>query len=368
MRSPAARPALRAALAAALVPPLALGGGAGCTAVGPQRLDADQMGYTAALGDGLKRQMLLNVVRLRYADVPAFVSAGQIISGYTLQSTGQLGLNAYPNAAAGNLATVAGTVRYTSRPTFTFTPVTGERFAQSYLRPLAPAELLSLAQSGAPVDLLFRLGVQSVNGLPNGASTVGSEPQEASGGFQALMRALREVQAAGAVSLRFHREPAAGGGGRVHMLLDGDDPRAGAAARQVRRLLGVGPAVREIEVVYGRGRQGPNQVAVLTRSVLQILYEIGARMEVPEADVRRGETRPTEAGAAAGPEDRLVHVRHGRSAPRDAYAAVEYRDRWFWIEAGDYDSKSAFAFVHVLQTLAESGHGQATPVITIPNQ
>ncbi len=359
MRSTAAR------LARAAVPILLSSLAANCAAVGPQRLDMDQMGYTAALGDGLKRQMLLNMVRLRYADVPAFVSASQLISGYTLQSTGQLGLNAYPNAAAGNLATVSGTVQYTSRPTFTFTPVTGERFAQSYLRPLAPAELLSLAQSGAPIDLLFRLGVQSVNGLPNGATTIGSEPQEASVGFQALMRALREVQATGAVSLRFQRHPA---GGRVHLLLDGDDPRARAAARRVRQLLGVGPAEREFEVVYGRGRQGPGQVAVLTRSVLQILYELGSQMEVPEADIRRGETRAAEAGAPADPRERLVHVRHGRSAPRDAYAAVEYRDRWFWIDAGDYRSKSVFAFAHVLQTLAESGQGQPTPIVTIPGQ
>ena len=99
MRSTAARLA-RAAAPATLVL-LA----AGCAAVGPQRLDMDQMGYTAALGEGLKRQMLLNMVRLRYADVPAFVSGSQLISGYTLQSTGQAGLNAYPNASGGNLAT-----------------------------------------------------------------------------------------------------------------------------------------------------------------------------------------------------------------------------------------------------------------------
>ncbi len=337
----------------------------GCGGVGPQRLDVDQMGYAAALGDGLKRQMLLNMVRLRYADVPAFVTATQLISGYTLQSTGQAGLNAYPNANPGNYATLSGTVQYTTRPTFTFTPVTGERFAQSYLRPLAPAELLSLAQSGAPIDLLFRLGVQSVNGLPNGA-TRGGEGQEASGGFQTLMRALREVQAAGAVSLRFERHRA--GSGRVHLLLDGGDPRAGAAAREVRRLLGVGPEARELEVVYGRIRRGPGQVAVLTRSVLQILYELGSQMEVPEADVRRGETPATEAGAAVDPRERLVLVRHGESAPRDAYAAVPYRDRWFWIDGGDYRSKAAFTFAHVLQVLAESGHGQPTPVVTIPAQ
>jgi hypothetical protein len=306
------------------------------------------------------------MVRLRYADVPAFVTASQLISGYTLQSTGQVGLNAYPNANPGNYATLSGTVQYASRPTFTFTPVTGERFAQSYLRPLAPAELLSMAQSGAPIDLLFRLGVQSVNGLPNGATTVGDEPQEASGGFQALMRALREVQTAGAVSLHFERHKA-GGGGRVHLLLDGGDARAAAAAREVRRLLGVGPATREMEVVYGRNRREPGQIAVLTRSVLQILYELGSQIEVPEADVRRGETPATGPGAAASRE-RLILVRQGESAPRDAYAAVPYRDRWFWIEGGDYRSKAAFTFAHVLQVLAESGHGQPTPVVTIPAQ
>ena len=81
------------------------------------------MGYAAALGDGLKRQMLLNMVRMRYADVPAFVAVSQLISGYTLQGTGQAGLNAYPNANPGNYATLSGTVQYTTRPTFTFTPV-----------------------------------------------------------------------------------------------------------------------------------------------------------------------------------------------------------------------------------------------------
>src|SRR5690349_7623544 len=96
---------------------------ANCAGVGPQRLDAHQMGYANALGEGLKRQMLLNMVRLRYADVPSFVTVSQLISGYTLQSSGQLGLNAYPNAAPGNYATVSGTLQYTTRPTFTFTPV-----------------------------------------------------------------------------------------------------------------------------------------------------------------------------------------------------------------------------------------------------
>jgi hypothetical protein len=355
-----AAPSRRAALLLACG--LALSGLSGCAGVGPQRLDMDQMGYADALGEGLKRQMLLNMVRLRYGDVPTFLAVSQVISGYQLQTSGTAGLNAYPNAAPGNYATLGATLQYTARPTFTFTPVTGERFAQSYLRPLAPAELLSLAQSGAPVDLLFRLGVQSVNGLPNGR-TRGGEAQEASGGFLALMHALRGIQAAGAVSLRFERQK---GGPRVFLLLDPDHTPAGEAMRQVRRLLGVPPGAREVEVVYGSQRRAPGQVAVLTRSVLQILYELGGQIEVAEADVSRGETRANLEG------DRLIRIRQGAApgdkAPPDAYAAVSYRDRWFWIEAGDYPSKGAFTFAHVLQVLAESGQGQPTPIVTIPAQ
>ena len=336
---------------------------AGCAGVGPQRLDMDQLGYATALGEGLKRQMLLNMVRLRYADVPAFLSVSQVISGYTLQGTAQAGLNAYPQAGPGNFATVAGTLQYTTRPTFTFTPVTGQEFAQSYLRPLVPAELLSLAQSGAPIDVLFRLGVQAVNGLTNNA-TRGGAARQASTGFQELMQALRALQSAGSLSLRFERN---GAGGRVFLVFDQGAAPALPAVQETRRLLGADPEARELEVVYGRSRPEPGQVAVLTRSVLQVLYELGAQIEVAEADIRGGETLANAPGPAAATE-RLIRVRQGVRPPAEAYAAVEYRGRAYWIEAGDYPSKSVFTFAYILQVLAESGSARAAPLVTIPGQ
>ena len=261
------------------------------------------------MGEGLKRQMLLNMVRLRYADVPAFVSVTQMISGYTMQSTAQLGLNAYPNAAPGNFVSAAGTVQYTDRPTFTFTPVTGEQFAQSYLRPLAPAELLSLAQSGAPIDLLFRIGVHSVNGLANEVTRSGGS-QQASGGFQELMRALAEIQHAGALGLRFERQ---GPLTKVFLLLDDSAARA-AVPRAAARGGCSAPGRRRGSWRWSMAAAaaGQNQVALLTRSMLQVLYEFGNQIEVSEADVQRGETRPTDQG---DPRDRLMRVRQGTARP-----------------------------------------------------
>ena len=335
----------------------------GCSGVGPRQLDTDQMNYASALGEGLKRQMLLNMVRLRYADVPTFLTVSQVISGYTLQSTGQVGLNAHPIARSGDYATLSGSLQYTTRPTFTFTPLTGERLAGSYLRPLAPAELLSLAQSGAPVDLLFRLGVQSVNGLPNRA-TISGQARRTSDGFETLLQALHEVQAVGSVSLRFERTAKES---RVYVVLDDGEGRAAEALRQARRILGVGLTVREFEVIYGRVPTRPGQVAVLTRSILQILFELGTQVDVSPADVQRGDT-PATASELTLARERLLTVRQGERAPDDAYASVQYRGRWFWIDAGDYPSKAAFTFVYVLQVLAESGHGQTNPVVTIPAQ
>ena len=45
---------------------------ASCSSYGPKSMDRDQLNYGMSIGDNWKNQMLANIVKLRYLDMPVF--------------------------------------------------------------------------------------------------------------------------------------------------------------------------------------------------------------------------------------------------------------------------------------------------------
>jgi hypothetical protein len=68
---------------------------ASCGSYGPRSMDRDQLNYGNSIGENWKNQMLANIVKIRYVDMPVFVDVGSIVSGYSLSATvnGNLGSN-----------------------------------------------------------------------------------------------------------------------------------------------------------------------------------------------------------------------------------------------------------------------------------
>jgi len=54
----------------------------GCVSFGPSTVSRDRFDYVSTISDSWKSQMLLNIVKLRYADTPAFLDVGSVISQY----------------------------------------------------------------------------------------------------------------------------------------------------------------------------------------------------------------------------------------------------------------------------------------------
>ena len=63
----------------------------GCAAQGAKRVPRDRFDYNAALAQSTREQMLLNIVRSRYLEVPVFLTVSSVLTQYEYDSSIGLG-------------------------------------------------------------------------------------------------------------------------------------------------------------------------------------------------------------------------------------------------------------------------------------
>ena len=338
-----------------------------CSSIGPPSVTRDRSDYGAAIGDSWKQQTLLNIVKLRYGDFPVFMEIAQVIAGYQLQTTVGAGVSAqnYSASSVGGPVAVGGSVAaaatYTDRPTVIYAPLTGNDFIKKLMTPIPPAAVLFLLQSGYSATLVMPIAVNSVNGITNELRRAGmTRPGDPD--FARITQLLYELQLANALQIRIERskdntETAVVGFPPTHV-----GPDILAKTAEVRRILRLGPPNRAYQVRYGGWSGKPDEIAVVTRSMLQVMLELGILAEVPESDVTGGKATPSPA--AERPP--LLNIRSGASPPTDSYVAIAYKGRWFWIAENDIRSKSIFTSVMLLFSISDVGVRSAPPVVTVP--
>ena len=323
---------------AALLLPAALGMGA-CRSVGPMTVSRDRFNYSSALAESWKRQMLLNIVKTRYLDLPVYLDVGQIVSGYTLESSASLGgsLNSGgAPAALGNSIVLGGATRFADSPTITYAPLTGEQFLEAFLAPIDPVRLLSLLQAGYAADFILEMGVDSLNGLRNRPVGLGSK-RHADPEFYRAVALLRDIQDDAALGLRIERpkdgEPLAA----FFFRSDSVGPEVRARITEAEQLMSLASDQPEFRIVSSPMRGGPGELAIATRSLSQMIAALALEVEVPARHLEQKLTPPV---ASALPDHApLLRVHSGPGEPTGAFAAVPYEGQWFWIANDDWRSK-----------------------------
>jgi hypothetical protein len=401
-------------------------GSTGC-AFGPRALERTHGLYNEAYRQVDSEELLLNLVRLRYADPPAEVEVSGIAAQYEL--TGSAEARPFfgaPNPA-GSVFRVfsrvlpAGSVGGSERPTITLTPVnTGETVAR-YLRPITPEAVVLLADSSWPISTVFRMWLEGFNGLPNAPSASGPTrtfaPEFAE--FRHACYLLQVLQDRGELTFRNDEEevtgsPLAAERVSAEALVDAQkngfeyrlsaDGRSWRLVRKVRKLyMDISPRasdcgeyqelVRLLNLVPGRTRyevtqstvgfieQRPgappsDKLVIVTRSLSQVFFYLAHGVDVPAEHLVSGVARSTlQPDGSAFDWQQVtgslftVQSCRGKKPPETAAVAVRYRDYWFYIDDRDHATKSTLVLLRPSRKLdvgAVPTDRKSGPVLTLP--
>jgi hypothetical protein len=334
----------------------------GCSSVKPSKASTDRIDYGQVIAESWKRQTLLNVVRLRYADAPVFLEITSIINSNSVGGNINAGTG-FPGASPSGITfDLGGSKSWSNTPTVSYQPLMGERFTRSLLEPIPPSSVFQLIQGGWPAEMVFSTIVSSINGMRNSFAGV-----QADSAFLELVAKISEIQRSGGLGLRIeaHKE-----GSRVVVVLPhgAELTPLSKERHRIRELLQLQNSLSEFQVVYGLVPQNDNEVALISRSMLEIMLQLGFGIDIPPAHIAEGRVLPGYWHSDQTHSEVLSYIHSGLTEPEDVYVAVQYKDCWYWIEDTDLPSKRLFTFLMILFSLAETGQTFSGPVVTVPSR
>ncbi len=331
---------------------------ASCRSMGPKTIPPDGFNYNAQIALQDNEQLLLNIVRLRYAEVPQFLVVSSVINQYS--RTGGAGVSGEYQIPGGR---VGGNLNgsWTDRPTITYAPMTGQSFSQSLLTPLPPSVLFFLIQSGWSANRLLRLTTSVANRMNNENGNPRARRQS-DPGFLELMEVLTDLQHDELLGMHFD-----GAWPDVDVTVYFPEEVSEESSRQniqrFKELLNLDPNLNEFSVRYGLIQDDETEIVVQTHSMLEMLSAISWYIEVPNEHVEEGRTANTFVSEAPP----LISIRSSPDKPQDAFVAIPYKGYWFYVDDRNVDSKTSFSILRILLSLAEDGGGAVAPLISIGN-
>jgi len=342
---------------------------AGCSAVGPASVRMGRANYNTAIQQTNAEQLLLNLVRLRYRDVPYFLEVASVSTSFEFNAAASGGVS-LPESAS-KAYNLGAEVSMQENPTVTYTPLQGEQFVTQLMSPVSLETLLLLYHSGWSIERVFRVALQSINNVRNAPSASGPTPDYVPiyERFREVTKILQTLQRRNVLSLG---HVTATGSDKPFVEMRVDPKALGSDEfKQLCTLLDLDPGRGTFRLAAERGAGGKDRLSVATRSLSSVLFYVSQSVIPPERDELAGRVTVTrdEQGkrfdwhAVTGG---LMRITSSSLPPGNAYVAIRYRGSWFYVDDSDLTSKSTFSLLMQLFALQAGDVKSAGPVLTLP--
>ncbi len=146
----------------------------GCA--GPQALRHSRAKYASAVHVTRNEQLLLNLVRLRYRDTPSFLELTNLATQFNFDESASVAGTVKESSKEFNVLGLNAGVDFSERPTASYTPLQGAEFVTRLISPIEEETIVLLTRSGWKGERVFRIAVQSMNGLSNMRGASGPTP------------------------------------------------------------------------------------------------------------------------------------------------------------------------------------------------
>ncbi len=375
------------------------------------------MRYNEVFRSTNSEQLLMNIVRLRYAESPVFVDLPNITSQFEVSGRGNF-LGGYGNQNPGPSSLGFGELDLRDTPTLSYHPREGREIAKALLTPIS-TDLLSVVNGGANVEQLLLLTINDINDVPNAprATTITPQVPDHNNDFVRGIRLLAAVRDRDGTELAVGttEEPDASDPVPAALLKGadliaaakegyafrsaGDDSvalrkrerdlylmvRPNVAGsdemREIAQIFGLNPGLDHYRVKSELDEEaiqqhrlnplGSGTIYLNMRSVLQIMTFLSKGVCVPEEHVRTGIAPNT-----IEPDGRVFNwtqvtagnflVHADRRRPKNAEVAVRYRGYWFYIASNDVRSRASLSILSMLLALQDSDTKSTGPLLTLP--
>ncbi|HUT61271.1 MAG TPA: hypothetical protein VNA25_25765, partial [Phycisphaerae bacterium] len=320
----------------------------GCHVTGPASVETGRAAYNVAIQSTNNEQLLLNLVRLKYRDPPYFLEVSSVATSFDFGASASAGAS-LPESADKAYSLGVG-ASYAEKPTVAYTPLQGDKFVTQLMSPIDLNTILLLYHSGWSIERVFRICLQSMNGLKNAPSASGPTPdylpryQE----FVKAAKLLRALQVRGVLDMG--QVPSKDKEKTIVEMRLAKSALGSPEARELCRLLRLEEGRTSFQLTTEVGTGGKERICVVPRSLMASLFFVSQAVQVPTHDEQAGRvtvTRDPQGNRFDWQEviGGLMKIHSSRERPRDAYVAVHYRGSWFYIDDSDLTGKSTFSLL-----------------------